>query len=102
MNTNFTVKHDISQSVKSIAINCTNDMLVLGAMRKILFQRIQAIIDRRNSKNKKQQLLEREMGVFGQSQIMSNLEVQQIECNPNHSNVIASVSGNSIYIWDME
>ena len=97
VNSNFTIKHDIGQSVKSVAITCNNDYVVLGAMRKILFKPIQGILEVRQGK-----LYERNMGMLGQNQSMSSLEVQQIECNPYFNSLVASVSGNSVYIWDLE
>ena len=94
---NFTIRHDIGQSIKSVAITCNNDRVVLGAMRKILFAPITGIFGARQGK-----LYERNMGCFGQSQSMSSLEVQQIECSPFFNSVVASVSGNSVYIWDLD
>ena len=96
-NQNFTIKHDISQSIKSVAVTCDNDYVVLGAMRKILFKPIQGILGAKQGK-----LPERTMGCFGQNQSASSLEVQQIECSPFLNSVIASVSGNSVYIWNLE
>ena len=71
LNNNVTLKHDIGQSVKSVAITCNNEVLVLGAMRKILFKPIQAILEGKQGK-----LYERSMSVLGQNQSMSSLEVQ--------------------------
>ena len=33
---------------------------------------------------------------------VSTMEVQQIECHPRIPNVVASVSGNSLHVWNLD
>ena len=41
------IKHDISQVIKSVSITCDQEFVIFGAMRKILFKRVQEILEKK-------------------------------------------------------
>jgi len=43
---------------------------------------------------------EKKMDILGNS-ASSSQEVQQISCNPFYPEVVASVSGNNVLVWDL-
>ena len=43
----YTVKHNISQSIKSVHVTCDNKVVVFGAMRKIFFKEIDSFFHSR-------------------------------------------------------
>lgn len=43
----YTVKHNISQSIKSVHVTCDNRVVVFGAMRKIFFKEIDSFFHSR-------------------------------------------------------
>jgi len=67
-------------------------MLVFGASRKILFKRYTDLINKTN-----QRIREKKMDQLGN--VLQ--DIQLIECHPKLSDVLASVSGNNVLIWDL-
>ena len=97
----FTIKYDIPLTVKSISITCDQEYIIFGAMRKILFKRVQSIFDI-SQKMSKSKLKKDNMHSLGKLSTASNLEVSQIECHPELPQVVASTSGNNVLVWDLQ
>jgi len=88
------IKHSINQSIKSVSITCNQEFVVFGAMRKIVFQSVQTILESKRLGKKK--------GLNMTSLGNSNQEVQGIDCHPMNEKVVASISGNNVFVWDLD
>jgi len=97
------VKHSIP-SIKSVHVTCDNAQVVLRAQRKIYFKSINALTKPASkNKNKNKILSESKISVLGSKMnTLSQIEVQQLECHPLMAEVVASVSGNRINVWNLE
>ena len=92
----FLIKHDIQVPIRSVSITCDQEIIIFGAHRKILYRRINKLMEQRAK------VKEQRMDYLGNHTSAANCEVQSIECNPKAYNSVANVSGNNILIWDLQ
>lgn len=96
-------KHDL-QTIKSVHMTCDNKFVLFAALRKIFFKEVEDFKKISVSAKQAHRTIKEKQVPYlgGKINTSGSTEVHQIECHPALPDVVASVSGNSLNVWDIQ